>query len=199
VIKSKKSRKLQRSKPKNLSRMKIGIISLSSAPFNSVSSAGAGADFNASQGTDWSQRIGRRVKVTKLSITGALHGGQSNLATDDSLNVVRISVVVGVQGTAYSTYTVSSQLRPELQEGLVRVLYDNRFPLPVSARDSVGYIPSLRYLNIDVTVDHTVLFNGTGAGDVSSTTVTLLMISDSLLPTNPGFVSGNYTWYFHEV
>lgn len=159
---------------------------------------------NITQGTDLAYRIGRRIRITGVSIRGVIVGGQANLGTDDSRNVVRIVLALWDSSTnsPCTTNTVGledmiNKRTPE-GKGLFRKYVDKYLPLTSPGRDSVGYMPAQRSINIfkkmnvDVTYDSSV-------STTANRRVILSMISDSTLVTNPGFVTGFYTVFFEDA
>lgn len=147
---------------------------------------------DVSQGTDDYQRIGRQIRIVEIGYRGTLVGGQSNLATDDKYNFVRMTFLKGDTDKMYdvlssSPPTVTGRLTPGLIAGLDRVLTDQVISLPSPGRDSTGYMPPIRVVSLSKQVNIVVNF---GASAYPTPAVSLMLVSDSSLVPHPGFTDG---------
>lgn len=123
---------------------------------------------------------------------GSLHGGQSNLVTDDNHNTVRLLLVRGVPSTMATalgaSLTLSSApINAENISGVTEVLYDQTVELPSPGPDSTGYMPALKHVKTYIPVNRYFTFHSTGLSDDC---VVLAAVSDSTAVSHPGFTSG---------
>jgi len=169
-----------------------------SARFASVSTAGSSLDVAGlvAQGADAGMRIGRSIFIKDLTFDCTFEGGQSNLATDDNHNTIRVAVLEGVPSTLAtslaSTGTVSSWLSRETYSGLNRVSLDRMIDLPSPGRDSTGYMPALAHFRAHIPVNKTFVYTGVAGADVSANTILIWMVSDSTTVSHPGVTYGNF-------
>lgn len=169
--------------------------------FSSVSTAVSYIDLTAlmGAGTDYFNRVGRQVTLRNLSVSGTLVGGQSNLATDDPYNVMRISVVKGNVGMSFGVWGLTQVLSADTVIGLDRVLMDRFITLESPGRNSVGYMPAIKRVEFNVPLASTVThFTTAAAGSQNGETCYLVMISDSTVVSNPGFVDGSWVVRFDD-
>jgi len=159
--------------------------------FASVSTSGKSYDFGGSvaEGTDYLNRIGREIRLTGLRIFGQLVGGQSNSATDENRNVVRISVVEISPGASLANYSVTSVADPR-NWGCRRVLFDKLYSLNTPGRDSTGYLPACVMVDEHVPLNDRIYYSGTAANTQIGLSYALWMVSDSGAVPNPGFTNG---------
>lgn len=169
------------------------------AAFASVSTTTSFIDITAliGAGTDYFNRVGRQITLSKLQVSGLLVGGQTNLAVDDSYNSFRITVAAGNTGMTWTPYGLTQVLSADLVPGLDRVLYDRVFPLSSPGRDSTGYMKALKRIEINLDLPKIVThFQTAAAGSQNGNTVYLVMVSDSVAVPNPGFVDGSWVLRF---
>lgn len=163
--------------------------------FGSIGSAGNVYDItnNIPLGNDLYQRVGRLIQLSEIEIHGDLFGGQSNLGTDDNRNVVRILILItnGLT-TAANLSNINAYVRPWHIDGVVSVLYQGRFVLRSSARDSVGYMPAGQLVHIVRKTRQQITYSPL----TSNYHLLVHMISDSAIAPNPGFVSGYFRLRF---
>lgn len=141
------------------------------------------------QGATLNQRQGNLAVVRELMLDGVLRGGQSNLATDDSVNAVRMIVWVGAIG-ATPGYGFGTWPNPNTITGCERILYDSMFTLTSPGRDSTGYMPASRRVRFRLPVNVVCPFTSAAANSGSMHAVYLSMVTDSSLAPNPGFTQG---------
>lgn len=167
--------------------------------FASVSTAGQQYDITGlvAQGADYNQRIGRIIRAIQCSVTGTLVGGQSNSATDDTRNTIRISILVAEAGTAF-TYGVSAILDPRAIQGVRRILYDRVFSLSTTGADSTGYLPAVREMHIGVPVGEQIVYRGTAVSTNNPLGVFMYMVTDSAAVPHPGFEDGTLSLSFTD-
>jgi hypothetical protein len=156
---------------------------------------------NIRLGTDYNARLGRYVYLEKIRVSGTLVGGQSNLSSDDSRNVVRI--VVAITGDAFTSsslsgLSLSSPITNMNVTGLLRVLQDRTVNLRVFGSDSVGYVPSQQLLDMVIPVSQNVIYNDSVGGFSPVPQINIFVISDSSLSPSPGFVSGYIQTFFRS-
>jgi hypothetical protein len=143
-------------------------------------------------GTATYQRIGSSVRAHTLKISGLLISGVSNGIYDDERNSVRISVVLAVPGTGFGggAYTLSTVLDSRSVQGVIRVLYDKIYNIVTPGRDSTGYLPGAKTLNITIPLPYDFQWYGGAAANVSTKSLMIVAVSDSASVPNPGFTSG---------
>ncbi len=171
----------------------------------SFSTAGVLVDLLSSiaQGNDTSNREGRAIYLTEVSLSGVLSGGQSNTAADDNHNVVRMVIFRGDPGLSVATATGSWPINVPADvrffPGAARVLHDRIIALPSPGRDSTGYLPATRNVKLRLPLNQRILFTGAAAGTVSSTTIYVYFVSDSNLAPHPGFIQGEIVSTFADL
>lgn len=160
---------------------------------------------NIAQGTGIAQRIGHEIKLKGFNYRGTLVGGQSNLATDDNRNTVRI--VLGIWDATSSTpltsngATIDSYIAKDttVSKGLVKKLYDSVIELQTPGRDSTGYLPAMKQLRKFIKLNkHFIRYYGSGSTNDNHKLI-LSMITDSAAPSHPGFVNGYVTVFFEDA
>lgn len=170
--------------------------------FSSISTAVSFIDLSAliGAGTDYFNRVGRQITQHNLSLSGTLVGGQSNLATDDPYNVLRISVVKGNVGMTFGVWGLTQVLSADTVIGLDRVLMDRFITLESPGRNSTGYMPAIKRVDFSVDLRNVVThFTTAAAGSQNGETCFLVMISDSTVMSNPGFVDGSWVLKFSDA
>lgn len=168
--------------------------------YSSVSTAGQDGQWNPPAGTSYGTRIGREIVATYFKFRGLLHGGQSNLATDDSHNIFRIVIFTAEGGYTASSSTISTNNFIDPGKGIYRqirkVYYDRTFKLDSPGRDSTGYLAIQKEINIRLKLKFKVKYDDT---NVPNKSLHVFMISDSALPVNPGFTDGQARLYFKDA
>lgn len=176
-----------------------------STTFNSIGTSWVELECTGlSQGDTQGTRDGNQITLKGLRLTGVLVGGQSNLATDDNRNFVRIVVALWDSKSATPLQTngcTSSALLSDkvaTGTGLIKKYYDKIHLLPVAGRDSTGYIPSMKYIKKFFKFNRKINYQSTVAGSAQNKLI-ISMISDSGAVSNPGFVQGDITTYFDDA
>ncbi len=147
-----------------------------------------------SSGSDmFSQRVGRRIRVTKVRFRGQFLGAQTNSVADDPYNTMRVTLIRCLPGTTFSSYTVDNalDLRFSTSAGLLEVLYDRTVVLNVNAKDSTGYVAAAKEWEFCVDCNVIVDYGGTGAAAPINQELVLYAVSDSGAIANPGFSSAS--------
>lgn len=143
-------------------------------------------------GTSWNQRIGTKVRILGIAITGALCGGQTSGVADDPYNSFRMLITEqDYSGTVTATtpgYVTTAQ---SLNVDKIHACRD--LILQSSGSDSTGYMPTSAWINWPVTLNVLVKYNSAGH-PINSLKVT--MVSDSSTTPNPGFTNGQWTIAF---
>jgi len=136
---------------------KVYTIASSTMSTTSVSTTPSITNILASigQGTDYTQRIGRRIRVKRIFFHGQVLGGQANSVADDPYNVFRISVVMAKPAFNTATWGVNTPIDPRYGpcDGLIRVLHDSTHVMQAPAKDSTGYIASAKEFEFDLPVE----------------------------------------------
>lgn len=169
--------------------------------FSSVSTSVSYIDLSAliGAGTDYYNRVGRQVTQQNLTLSGTLVGGQTNLATDDPYNVFRITVVKGNVGMTFPTWGLTQVLSADTILGLDRVLMDRFITLESPGRDSTGYVRAVKRVEFNISLPSVVThFTTAAAGSQNGETCYLVMVSDSSVVANPGFVDGSWVLRFAD-
>lgn len=171
--------------------------------FASISTTATALDLAAliTQGTDWTNRIGRSVFIQGVYVEGTLHGGQSNLVTDDNHNTVRLVVASGLPTTMaasfVSAFTLSQYpVNAEILVGCQHVHLDKSIELPSPGPDSTGYMPSIKHFRAYVPINKYVTYGNIAPSDV---TTCLVAVSDSSAVSHPGFVTGAFDILFTDA
>lgn len=169
--------------------------------FGSISSTWQYFSFALGQGLDsLGQRIGKKIAITTVSFSGLLHGGQSNLATDDKVNSVRMVVMdcrlnnqalgtltplsgIGISDPIYKTTAIGAMYS--------KIHYSKVINLASPGPDSTGYMPAIRHVKFRHVYRKPLIIN---YQDTSSTYPDkmpfICALSDSVLAPNPGFTNG---------
>lgn len=141
--------------------------------------------------------------VDAIDLDVSIEGGQSNLATDDSHNTVRLSIVMGEPGTMAANMLanvgVSTFLTTKSVQGLERVFFDRVLDLITPGRDSTGYLPAIKHLKVRVPIRHLLQYIGALGSTISFRTVGVFMVSDSSVPSHPGLTYGNLTMSYVDA
>jgi hypothetical protein len=151
------------------------------------------------QGTDYNQRLGRSFRAVGLLIEGTLVGGQSNLATDDAYNTVRIACCWCDSGANFSSWGISSALDPRVVTDMGRPLYHEAIVLQSPGLNTVGYMQTATLIGIWIPLNGLVRFNTAAAGSQSGLGPSVIMVSDSTAVSHPGFTSGQIRLFFVDA
>jgi len=143
------------------------------------------------QGTVLYQRQGRVIRVIELSLSGTLVGGQSNTAADEARNTVRLGVLLMAPGVPPTAITVSTVLGMTVVPGLLGVITDRVYALRAPARDTVGYLPAIKRVNVRVPMNLQLVYTS-DAAIAPYPDIYIFMVSDSALVPSPGFVDGSW-------
>lgn len=144
------------------------------------------------QGSDiFSQRLGRRIIVKRVTFRGQLLGAQTNSVADDPYNSVRVTLVRCVPAATFSSYTINNAIdrRFSSSAGLLEVLYDRTVVVDVYGKDSTGYIAKAMEYEFDVHCHVPIEYGATAAGTPIDQELVVYMTSDSAAVVNPGFAS----------
>lgn len=142
------------------------------------------------------------IYPNRLTLGGILQGGQTNVATDDRQNSVRLVVFEGYTGMLAANVTASWSLSNPTEvrylNGSLHVLHDELIPLVSPAPDSTGYMPAIASLHLEIPYSKRITYSGAAANSTSGVTVYLYMISDSGVAPSPGFINGFLMAHFVE-
>jgi hypothetical protein len=167
-------------------------IAASSMSMTSISTSAVAYDVTAliAAGTDYSNRVGRRIRVFRAFFKGQLAGGQNNSVADDPYDTVRITLVVAKPGFT-PTWGVNAPIDPRYNpaSGLIRVLRDETRVINALGKDSVGYVPGATCFEFDVGVNLPIEYSASAASTPSNRCIYLVAVSDSVAVTHPGFTS----------
>lgn len=167
--------------------------------FASIGSGIVSKDYTQlAQGTEYYNRVGRRVVIDHVDICATLVGGQNNSVADDPYNTICLALVVGVAGTAPANWTVGLPIGPQLTQYVREVLWTKRYVVNTNAKDSTGYVANAMLVKERIPVH--LPFEYVTNTDVVATSQSLylLCISDSIAVVNPGFNSGYLMVAFHD-
>jgi hypothetical protein len=181
---------------------KIQPSTLSTAPFDAINNVCVLRSFVnlIAQGTDYYQRIGRRIRITGIHANFQLIGGQANNAFDERNNVVRLAIVEAAPGAAAAgfalfTVGVTSDCRVIPAK---RILYDRRFSLMSPGPDSVGYMPAGEEIAFRLRVNIPISYVNTIASS-GDTELYLLAVSDSAVSPHPYIANGTLSLIFSDL
>lgn len=142
-------------------------------------------------GTDYYQRVGRRVHIHYIDLFGTLVGGQSNSVADDPYNTVKVAIVLAVPTFApTSDWSVTTPIGAQQVPGIREVLWSTALVLNTNAKDSTGYIAKGKLFAKRIKVDRTFEYNSASDTTASSDGLYVMACSDSVAVANPGFNSG---------
>lgn len=184
----------------NMAEDKIQTVSLP-AVFGSLTTAWTEQGMaNPAQGISKVQRIGNKIKVKSIEISGILSQGSNEAATDDAWNVIRIVIGKYSMGAATPLQTAGIVMNDPIKKdynnarGLLLNKYmDTYIPLEVASTEQGagdGYTPALRKIKYYKRFSNfTVNWNDAGVNYPDKQLI-ISMLSDSVAVTNPGFVAG---------
>ena len=184
--------------PSNHTETKL-IETSAVSTFGSVGTGGSVATIaqNITQGTDNINRIGRKVVLTGFRLCGTLIGAQINSGADDPYNTFRITCYTVKQGISGIAIAVNDELDGYHKPGLGTVYYDKKILLTVPAKDSVGYIPAVRNVDIRIRFRKPIVYSA--VSNIAENEVFLQCVSDSAVIPHCGFVNGTVTRYFEDA
>lgn len=167
---------------------------LSASTMASIPSTGVYLNFvkGLAQGTDYNKRIGDKVAIMGWTLYGQLEGGQSNLATDDSHNFIRIMFLSTQQGAALSpTPNFDLPINRQTVTNLIAVYMSKMFSLYSPGRDSTGYMPALKMVKMSRKCRKPIVIKFSQGGSTTpSFDLLMYATSDSGVVPNPGFSNG---------
>jgi len=150
-------------------------------------------------GTSGGDRIGRRIKIKSIQIKGVLTGGQDELLTDDSYNVVRLVLATfnypsGTTPLATYAATIDQPLIKNINlAALRRVYFDKYIPLSCTSTEKGGgdgYTPMPKLVKYYKKFNNLYVTFGDDTVASPDKRLFLSAISDSAAVTHPGFVNG---------
>lgn len=159
---------------------------------------------NIGQGVTQINRIGDHITARSFSLSGVLVGGQSNIATDDNRNIVRIVLAWWDSSSASPCTANGATISTRIQRdevygrGLIKMLFNRTYILRSPGPDSTGYMPAMCHVKIWKKMRKYVPYSGT-AGTTAGMKLILSIISDSALPPSPSFIQGNYFFKFSDT
>jgi len=178
----------------DLAQTQFGAVSTTLTTYSCYSKLAQGASIN--------QRIGLAIEPRSLTIEGTLQGGQSNLATDDSVNTFRVLIVAGPPGVTPSSINVSSIIDVRSTPGVDVVLADRIVTLESPSRDGTGYMPAVKRFKLVITDLRKkigpIYFTG-GAGTVKNRELWICVVSDSAVAPSPGFINGALKFDYYDL
>lgn len=195
-----KSNRIKRKNKAVLLKTISSKLIIQGAPFafSSISTTGGQYDLLTPivLGLDTYNRVGRAIRLLRFQLTGLLIGGQSNLATDDRYNSVRINLLWG-SPSMYAAVLPSLQvpITPQYLPGLLENLHESHVSLRSFSRDSIGYMPAIAKIDFSVNLKSRRVVYGLAAPGMM---LTVACLSDSSVPANPGFSNGYMTLWFED-
>jgi len=133
-----------------------------------------------------------------------LVGGQSNVAADDKRNVFRLVLAWWDCKSNTPLQTNGATLGGSIEHGqasalgLISVVYDKMYSLASPGRDSTGYLPPTKLINLHKKLSGKINYTGNGVGTANRHLI-LSMISDSGIIPSPGFVTGEYCFKYLDL
>jgi len=159
---------------------------------------------NIGQGITVATRIGRKARLTTLTIRAVLAGGASDSVLDDAYNVIRVFLGLWTNVSSTPLATASAGVNAYIAREsdtlgrLVKVYFDKYICLPVRCPGiASGYAPGLKELFFTTSINQTITY-GTDAADRADKLLVLSMISDSTTTPNPGIVNGYSVCHFSD-
>ena len=153
-----------------------------------------------SQGAYGHSRIGDEVFIRRFILKGALLGGQTGLTSDDSYNQIRLLLFIGPpnanMGTQLTNYGIGlySPITPSTCPLVYKKLYDKVIHLKSPGFDgTTGYIPTIKHCKISKRINRRATFLY-GTTTPSRWDLYFMYVSDSALPTHPGFQASTRIW-----
>jgi len=153
---------------------------------------------NLTQGTEFTQRIGRSIRVKELRLSTWFVGGQSGIATDDPFNCLRLVVCTMSVGKTL-TLSLGQPLDPRLQDGLGHVYYDRQITLISPGVSGVGYQPAVKEYELSIPMNYTQDFLGAGAATLTGEYLAIVAVSDSGVAPHPGMLQGQLTVIYEDL
>jgi hypothetical protein len=153
---------------------------------------------NLTQGTEFTQRVGRSIKVKELRLSTWFIGGQGGIATDDAFNCLRL-VVCRMSVGKTLTLSLAQPLDPRLQDGLGHVYYDRQVTLISPGPSGVGYQPAVKEYELTLPMNYTQDFLGAGAGTLTNEYLAIVAVSDSGVGPHPGMLQGLLTVIYEDL
>lgn len=167
--------------------------------------------FQPAQGTTGIDRVGGRIRMKSLQITGIIANGSQESALDDPYNVVRIVIAMWKGNSTVNPCTGTPMNQPIMKEiqaatgaSLEWLFLDKYIPLQVTSTEKGGgdgYTPGLRTFKYYLKIPYK--FSTVTFGDASITypnrRIIMSVLSDSSATVNPGFVAGYAKWRFEDA
>lgn len=192
---------------------KINTLSLVSR-WGSVSSTwNEYSFFQPAQGVANIDRVGSRIRMKSIQISGVIANGSTESALDDPYNIIRIVIAMwkgqsGVTplltaGVGLNT-VISRELNTTAGSSLEWVFLDRYIPLTVTSTEKGGgdgYTPGLRTFKYYLKVPYSKSLVQFGDTTVTYPDRRIIMhvISDSAATVNPGFVAGFVKWKWEDA
>jgi len=169
-----------------MSAATMAMTSISTTPVIYDISSGVAA------GTDYTQRVGRRIRVRHVVFKGQVEGGQGNTAADDPYNTVRVLVIRGRSTFTASGLTINSIIDPRTMPGLVEVLYDDTVLLTTTGKNSTGFVTCACEYELGLKNNIALEYTGTTASAPGNESIFFVTVSDSNVVANPGFSASSF-------
>lgn len=158
----------------------------------------------------FSKRVGRKIAITSIQLHGTLQGGQSNLATDDKINSVRIICanfrLNGLNALStvnpFSSATLSTPILKSGQYGSYynKIFYSKVMTLSSPGPDSTGYMPAFRRVHIKILLKKPIIVTYSDNGyEFPNQIPGIAFLSDSALAPNPGFTNGFCKFTYKDI
>lgn len=150
-------------------------------------------------GSGGRSRIGDRIKVKRLTIKGALLGGQVSGTTDDAYNQVRVVVMLGTPGIAMANQLATGGigLYTPLLAGTIpfvqKILYDRVIHLQSPGASGTGFMPCIKHFKLSKRINRTCVYQYASTLP-TKWEVYVCVVSDSSTVPNPGFQGTTVAW-----
>lgn len=156
-----------------------------------------------SQGVNFSERIGRKIRISGYEVRGVLTEGSVDGIADDLYNNVRIVIGLYNAGSQTplgdATTSINAPIEPMLNTRgrLIKKYHDKYLALETTGAGQTGYCPSMKNLSIKKFFKKPIVVEyGTDTNVYGDKMLIMSMISDSVGVPNPGFTCGYFrVWY----
>jgi hypothetical protein len=140
-------------------------------------------------GNTFNTRIGTKIRVVGVSVTGALCGGQTSGVADDPYNSFRM-LLCEQDYSSTITNTSPGYVTNCQALNVDKILSAKDLILQSSGSDSTGYVPTSQWVCWPIRTNILVKYASSGH-PINS--IKLVMVSDSSASPNPGFTNGQWT------
>lgn len=155
------------------------------------------------QGVNFSERIGRKIRISGYEVRGVLTEGSVDGIADDIYNNVRIVIGLYNAGSQFPLTDASTSINHPIESmlntkgRLIKKYYDKYIGLTTTGKGATGYCPTMKSITIRKFFKKPIVVEyGTDTNVYGDKMLIMSMISDSIGVPNPGFTCGYFrVWY----